>query len=95
MTSIHKKKVNYNFKSGFLHTFAKDLKKYSVHVEKILSSGDEFTLYLLSLDEKYITKYIKYVSEEYSLNIKNIDIKRIEIDDKDNFYRGILKVIYR
>ena len=95
LTSIHKKKVNYNFKSGFLHTFAKDLKNYSVHVEKILSTEDTFTLYLLSSDEKYITKYIKYISKEYSLSIKNIDIERISIDDKDNFYRGVLKVAYR
>jgi uncharacterized membrane protein YciS (DUF1049 family) len=95
LTSIHKKKVNYNFKSGFLHTFAKDLINHSVHVEKILSNEDEFTLHLLSLDEKSITKYIKFVSKEYSLNIKNIDIKRIQIDNKDNFYRGILKVAYR
>jgi uncharacterized membrane protein YciS (DUF1049 family) len=95
LTSIHEKKVNYNFKSDFLHTFAKDLRKYSVHVEKIVSNQDEFTLHLLSSDEKSITKYIKYISGEYSLTIKNIDIKRIEIDDKDKFYRGILKVTYR
>jgi len=95
LTSIHEKKVNYNFKSDFLHTFAKDLRKYSVHVEKIVSNQDEFTLHLLSSDEKSITKYIKYISKEYSLTIKNIDIKRIEIDDKDNLYRGILKVTYR
>jgi uncharacterized membrane protein YciS (DUF1049 family) len=95
LTSIHKKKVNYNFKSGFLYTFAKDLKKYSVHVEKILSHEDTFTLYLVSSDEKFITKYIKFVSKEYSLNIKKIDIERIAIDDKDNLYRGILKVSYR
>jgi uncharacterized membrane protein YciS (DUF1049 family) len=95
LTSIHEKKVNYNFKSDFLHTFAKDLRKYSVHVERIISNQDEFTLHLLSSDEKSITKYIKYVSKEYSLTIKNIDIKRIERDDKDNLYRGILKVTYR
>ncbi|SFV67934.1 FIG00470756: hypothetical protein [hydrothermal vent metagenome] len=95
LTSIYEKKVNYNFKSDFLHTFAKDLKKYSVHVEKIVSNQDEFTLHLLSADEKSITKYIKYISKEYSMTIKNIDIKRIEIDDKDKLYRGILKVSYR
>jgi len=95
LISIHEKKVNYNFKSDFLHTFAKDLKKFSLHVEKILSNQDEFTLHLLSADEKAITKYIKYISKEYSMKIENINIKRIEIDDKDNLYRGILKVTYR
>ena len=95
LTSIYQKKVNYNFKSDFLHTFAKDLRTYSVHVEKIVSNQDEFTLHLLSSDEKSITKYIKYISSKYSMTIKKIDIKRIEIDDKDNLYRGILKVSYR
>ena len=95
LTSIHEKKVNYNFKSNFLYMCAKDLRKYSVHVERIVSNEDEFTLHLLSSDEKSITKFIKYVSKEYSLSIKNIDIKRIEIGDKDTFYRGILKVTYR
>jgi hypothetical protein len=95
LTSIHTKKVNYNFKSDFLHTFAKDLKKHEVHVERIVSNEDEFTLHLLSSDEKQITKYIKYISKEYSFHIQTIDIKRIEIDDKDKLYRGILKVNYK
>lgn len=95
LTSIYDKKVNYNFKSNFFYIFAKDLKKFSVNVEKIESKDDEFTLYLLSSDEKKITKYIKHISSEYSLMIDNISIKRIEIDDKDKFYRGILKVAYR
>jgi len=95
LTSIHKKKVDYNFKSKFLHFFAQDLEKYKVHVEQITSHNNEFILYLLSSDEKYITKYIKYISSKYSLKIQNIDIKRIELDDKDNLYRGKLKVEYK
>jgi O-glycosyl hydrolase len=87
--------VNYKFKSGFLYTFGKDLKKFGVHVEALSSNEDNFTLYLLSKDEKKITKYIKYISKEYFKNIKNIDIKRIEIDDKDFSYRGVLKVEYK
>ena len=95
LTAIHSKKVNYNFKSEFLHDFAKDLINYEVHVEEIISSEDEFTLHLMSIDEKKITKYIKYISKKYSLNIKNIDIKRIEINSKDKLYRGVLKVDYK
>jgi hypothetical protein len=49
----------------------------------------------MSIDEKKITKYIKYISTKYSLHIKNIDIKRIEIDSKDKLYRGVLKVDYK
>jgi hypothetical protein len=95
LTSIHNKKVNYKFKSGFLYTFGKDLKKFGVHVEAISSDEDNFTLYLLSKDEKKITKYIKYISKEYFKNIKNINIKRIEIDDEGFSYRGVLKVEYK
>jgi len=95
LTAIYSKKVNYKFKSGFLYTFAKDLKKFDLHVENIFSEEDSFTLHLLSSDEKKITKYIKFISKEYFDDIKDIDIKRIELSDKDFAYRGILKVNYK
>jgi hypothetical protein len=95
LTSIHNKKVNYQFKSGFLYTFAEDLKRFDVHVEAIKSNEDTFTLYLLSKDEKNITKYIQYISKKYFKNIEKIDIKRIEIDETDFSYRGVLKVEYK
>ncbi|MBU1668364.1 hypothetical protein KKC13_08070 [bacterium] len=95
LTSIYSKKVNYNFKSGFLYIFGEDLKKFDVNVEEIFSDEDTFTLHLLSADEKNITKYIKHISEKYSKEIKVIDIKRIEINRKDSLYRGVLKVSYK
>ena len=95
LTSIHNKKVNYKFKSGFYYIIGRDLKQFGVHVEQISTNENSLTLYLLSNDEKKITKYIKYISKKYFENIKNIDIKRIEIDDKDFSYRGILKVEYK
>jgi uncharacterized membrane protein YciS (DUF1049 family) len=95
LTAIYSKKVNYKFKSGFLHTFAKDLKKFDLHIENIFSEENSFTLHLLSEDEKKITKYIKYVSKKYFDDIEKIDIKRIELSDEDLAYRGILKVNYK
>ena len=95
LSAIYNKKVNYKFKSNFLHIFAKDLKKFNVHIEEIYSQDDNFTFYLISKDEKNITKYIKYVSKKYFEDIKNIDIKRIELNEKELMYRGILKVNYR
>ena len=96
LTSIYSKKVNYNFKSGFLYLFGEDLKQFDVNVEEIFSSEDSFTLHLLSVDEKNITKYIKHVSKKYSKEIKSIDIKRIEIDNKGfSKYRGVLTVNYK
>jgi len=95
LTSIYTKKVNYQFKSNFLYIFSKDLEKYQLHLEEISSDEDDFTLSLLSKDEKNITKYIKYVSKKYFDDIDLIDIKRIELNSKDNIYRGILKVEYK
>jgi len=93
--SIHDKKVNYKLKSEFLYAFAKDLSHYKVKVEKIISKGDTFYLYMVSDDEKRLTQYIKYISEKYFSKIEDINIKRIEMDNKDTKYRGILEVSYR
>jgi hypothetical protein len=95
LIAINNKKVNYKFKSNFLHIFSKDLKKFDLHIEKIFSKDDDFTLHLISKDEKNITKYIKYVSKKYFEDIGTIDIKRIELDEEELIYRGILKVHYK
>ena len=93
LTSIYNKKVDYKLKSNLLNKFAIDLIKYEVKLEKMSSKEDEFTLYIVSDDDKKITKYIKYISKKYFDSIKNIDIKRIAVDE-DGLYRGILKVSY-
>jgi len=93
LTSIYNKKVDYKLKSNFLNQFANDLIKYEVKLEQISSKDDNFTLYIVSDDDKKITKYIKYISKKYFNNIKNIDIKRISVSE-DGLYRGVLKVSY-
>ncbi len=95
LVSIHDKKVNYKLKSAFLYDFAHDLTAYDVKVEKIISKGDTFFLYMVSKDEKKLTQYIRYISEKYFSKIDNINIERIEMDNKDTKYRGILEVSYR
>jgi len=95
LTAIYNKKVNYKFKSNFLYIFSKDLKKFDLHIEEIFSDADDFTLHLISKDEKNITKYIKYVSKKYFNDIRAIDIKRIELNEKELTYRGVLKVSYK
>jgi len=57
------------------------------------SKENEFTIDIVSNDDKKITKYIKYISEKYFDDIENIDIKRISVSE-DGLYRGILKVSY-
>lgn len=95
LVAINNKKVNYKFKSNFLHVFSKDLKKFDVHVEEIFSEDDNFTLHLIAKDEKNITKYIKYISKKYFDDIRSIDIKRIELNEEELVYRGVLKVNYK
>ncbi|HIP51380.1 MAG TPA: hypothetical protein EYG94_04745 [Campylobacterales bacterium] len=95
LIAINNKKVNYKFKSNFLHIFSKDLKKFNLHIEEIFSEDDNFTFHLISKDEKNITKYIKYVSKKYFEDIRTIDIKRIELNEEELIYRGILKVNYK
>jgi len=94
LTYIHDKKVDYNLKSKFLNQIAKDLIENGVKIEELKSDGDNFTLYLVSGDDKKITKYIKYISSKYSKTIKHIDIKRISQTPEDSLYRGILKVSF-
>ncbi|CAA6809294.1 MAG: Unknown protein, partial [uncultured Sulfurovum sp.] len=95
LTAIYNKKVNYNFKSNFLYIFSKDLKKFNVDVEEIFSEDDSFILHLIAKDEKNITKYIKYISKKYFKDIRSIDIKRIELNEKELIYRGTLQVNYK
>ncbi|MCK4442350.1 MAG: hypothetical protein KAU90_10110, partial [Sulfurovaceae bacterium] len=93
LTSIYNKKVDYRLKSSLLNQFAIDLTKYELKLEKMSSHEDNFTLYIVSNDDKKITKYIEYISKKYFDSIKNIDIKRISVSE-DSLYRGILKVSY-
>ncbi len=94
LTYIHNKKVDYNLKSNFLNIFARDLIEYGVKLEEMKSSEDFFTLFVVSDDDKKITKYIKYISKKYFDKIKSIDIKRISISQEDLLYRGILEVSF-
>jgi hypothetical protein len=94
LTYIHDKKVDYNLKSNFLNMFARDLSDYGVKLEELKSNEDFFTLFVVSDDDKKITRYIKYISKKYSKNIKNIDIKRISVTEEDSLYRGVLEVSF-
>jgi len=93
LTSIYNKKVDYKLKSNLLNQFAIDLVKYELKLEEIHSNEDDFTIDIVSDDDKKITKYIKYISKKYFDTIENIDIKRISVSE-DGLYRGILKVSY-
>ena len=95
LTSIYNKKVDYSFKSNYFYIFSKDLERHHLHLEELYSEENSFTLHFLSKDEKNITKYIKDVSKKYFDEIDSINIKRIDFNEKDGFYRGTLKVVYK
>jgi len=95
LTAVYNKKVNYEFKSNFFYIFSKDLETFDVHLKRVISQEDNFVLHLIAKDEKSITKYIKHISKSYFSDIKKIDIKRIEFDEKQLMYRGTLKVNYK
>lgn len=92
LTSIYDKKVNYRLKSGIFHTFAEELDKYNVHVDKMRSSNDTVWLSLVSSEDRKLTELIKYISDNHFQEINQIDIKLIEKDPESSYYKGLLKV---
>ncbi|WP_309496792.1 hypothetical protein [Sulfurovum sp.] len=95
LKAIYERKVNYRLKSGIFHAIAEDLHKYEVHVDHI--EGDENTLWLsmVSSDDRKFTELIKYISDRHYDEIVEIDIERIEKDQANNYYKGLLKVELR
>ncbi len=89
---VYNKKVNYRLKSDQMRLFADDFAKFGVKIYDIDSTDDKFNIYLVSEDDKNITKLIKYISKEYKNQISNIDIDLIEKDSNSTFYQGVLKV---
>jgi hypothetical protein len=93
LVSIFDKKVSYRMKSDMLSKIAKDLKQFDVSISGVQTQGDEFLLSLVSKDEKRITALIKHISEKYFDEIELIDFEKIEKQNEDEFYLGVLKVV--
>jgi len=95
LIAVHDKKVSYRLKSEQIKSFSEDLAKYGVKTYNIQTDKNEYSLSLVSPNDKDITKLITAVSEKYKNDITSIDIKRIQKDNNSTFYRGILKVVLR
>lgn len=93
LIAIYDKKVNYKLKSGLFHTIASELYKFDVHVDILETKDDTMYISLVSSDDRKFTELIKYISETHFDNIKEIDIERITKDNKNDYYKGILKVV--
>ncbi len=92
LTSIYDKKVNYRLKSDTLYQIADELTKYEVHVDMLSSDNDIVWLSLVSANDRKLTELIQYISNKHFDEINHIDIKRIEKDMENGYYKGLLKV---
>jgi hypothetical protein len=94
LKSIYDKKVNYKPKTGLLDAFAVDLTRNGVQVEDINSSDNNFSIAVVSKDDKKITQYINQISLNYGAKISHVDIPKIVRDVNDSYYRGVVEVDY-
>ncbi len=95
LTSIYREKVDYRLKSETFYTIAEVLNKFDVHVDKLFTKDDTVWMSLVSSDDRKLTELIKYISDIYENDIKEIDIKMIEKDPDSDHYKGLLKVEWR
>jgi len=93
LIAIYNKKVKYKLKSGLFHTLAEDLAKYKVQIDELRTEDNTLYISLISNDDRKFTELIKYISKTHFNDIKEIDIERISKDAKDNYYKGLLKVV--
>ena len=95
LLAIYDKKVNYDLKSELLYSFANDISRFGVSVDALSSKKNSFVFFLMSKDEKQITKLIKYLSTIHFDKIKSINIEKISKNRDDEYYTGTLKVVLR
>lgn len=100
LTQIHDVKVNYPMKAKLISDLTKDLNKYQVNLEKLGYSEDaktkvkEFSLHLLSSQDKRITDLIEWYTKTRSSQYK-FSIKKIEFDKEKKIYSSELKVVLK
>ena len=93
LTAIYDQKINYKLKSGLFHTIAEELTKFEVLVDELMTDDDTLYVSLVSSDDRKFTELIKYISETHFDEIQEIDIAKIIKDPKNNYYKGLLKVV--
>lgn len=87
------KKINYKLKSGLFHGIAEELAKFDVHIDSLASKEDTVEINLVSTDDRKFTELIKYISQTHFKTVKEIDIKTIEKNPENGYYKGLLKVV--
>ena len=92
LTAIYDKKVNYRLKSEMFYTIAKEVRKFDMNVEMISSKDDVLSVFLVSESDRKITELIKYISDVHFDEISQIDIKLIEKNVENSYFKGLLRI---
>jgi len=95
ITKVYDKKFKYSLRSEQLTLLTDILKKYEIASSEIKIDGDEYFVSVESNDDKKITSFVKKVVKEFNRDIQSINIEEISYDDKDKYYKGVLKVEFR
>jgi len=95
LIKIHDIKVNYPMKAKLLSILIKDMRKYNVSLESLsyfeLGDKKQFIFNLVSLKNKNITNFIKYLTKEYKGKY-TFYTENINYNDSHKKYFCILKV---
>ncbi len=59
------------------------------------SSDDAVWMSIISSDDRKFTELIRHISDTHFNEINEIDIKRIQKDPENSYYKGLLKVDLR
>ena len=92
LQAIYDKKVNYVMKSVTVADLSQDLVRHKLLLQEIDNNASTFDLNVTSTDDKSITKFIKYISDN-KYNRYDIATKEItKTDPKSNVYRSRIEV---
>lgn len=98
LTKIHEVKVGYPMKGSIIADLSSDLNKFKVGVSSIIYSQDDtqkfFALSLMASKDKEITDLVEYLTKNRTKKF-HYNIESIFFDEKDNVYRGDLKVVLK
>ncbi len=98
LTKIHEVKVGYPMKGSIVASLSSDLNRFKVGLSDILYKQNEkqkvFTFSLIASKDKEITDLLEFLTKNRTKHF-HYNIESIFFDEKDNVYRGDLKVVLK
>jgi len=92
LESVYDKKFHYDLKSEQLAAITNVINSFDIKSKNITIDDSRYLIELESKDDKEITAFIKKLVKSFHRKISAIDIEDIKYDEKDNLYKGVLKV---